>query len=67
VADHQSRPEAPALGSVPPAEELRRKPYHRPQILSRESLELMAAVCTGPRSKSAPGIGNYSLSGVIKS
>lgn len=32
-----------------------KKPYVRPQILSRESLEAVAVVCTQPSSKGDPG------------
>jgi len=35
-----------------------RKPYERPQIVSREPLESMAATCTGAGAKFVAGIGS---------
>jgi hypothetical protein len=56
LADHRSNPEASSPGDAPPRDE-RRKAYHRPQILSREPLESMAATCTGKNAKAVSGIG----------
>jgi hypothetical protein len=54
VADHRTNPEA----STPvPSPERGRKTYQRPQILSREPLESMAATCTGKNAKVINGIG----------
>lgn len=42
-----------ATNEAPPAS---KKPYHRPQILYRETLEVVAAVCTpSPPAKANPG------------
>ena len=64
MADPQSKPETTSTGLVSaPAD--RRKTYHRPQILSREPLESMAATCTGKGAKAIGGKGN--CGGTIKS
>ena len=54
MADHRTNPD----GSTPvPSPEGRRKTYQRPQILSREPLESMAATCTGKNAKAVGNIG----------
>jgi hypothetical protein len=57
MAEHQSKPETPSSGSGP-ALRGRRRTYDRPQILSREPLESMAATCTGKGAKAIGGKGN---------
>ena len=43
-------------GENPADESPRKKPYHRPQILYREPLEAMAALCVPrPPAKANPG------------
>jgi hypothetical protein len=54
VADQRPNPEASASAPRP---EGRRKTYQRPQILSREPLESLAATCTGKNAKAVSNIG----------
>jgi len=56
VADHRTNPEASTPVPVPSPEGAR-KTYERPQILSREPLESMAATCTGKNAKAISGVG----------
>jgi hypothetical protein len=56
VSSQRPNPEASNPGSAPrPDGEL--KPYNRPQILSREPLESLAATCTGKNAKAVNGVG----------
>jgi len=49
----------PTTSAAMPADSAQapRKPYERPQIVSREPLESMAATCTGAGAKFVAGIG----------
>lgn len=49
MSDHQPPGADDGHETVPSTEA--RKPYQRPQILSRERLEAMAAVCSGGGAK----------------
>jgi hypothetical protein len=62
VADHRTNPEASTPVPVR-SPEGRRKTYQRPQILSREPLESMAATCTGNNAKAISGVGGCKGSG----
>jgi hypothetical protein len=64
VADHRTNPEASTPGPTPAG---RRKTYQRPQILSREPLESMAATCTGKNAKAINGVGGCKGVGNTKS
>ena len=56
MADHRTNPDGSTPVPVPSPEEAR-KIYERPQILSREPLESMAATCTGKNAKAISGVG----------
>lgn len=65
MADHRPNPDASTPEPVP-SPEGQRKTYQRPQILSREPLESMAATCTGKNAKAINNLGGCKT-GFLKS